>query len=162
MGVCGPVIELLECDERFFTAVEVTAGNRYICTLPFMEFVLQKLCSVCLKAKSFTCYQCYELTSFVMNSLFHVVVDSDETATTIIRHLTALKGGRVTFIPLNKVKPPYVNCPQSDDVVPLLKKLKFQEIYTKAFAQVSVAYFIYFYILFWYFKLICLCLLPYK
>ncbi|XP_057252162.1 structural maintenance of chromosomes protein 3 isoform X3 [Beta vulgaris subsp. vulgaris] len=96
VGVCGPVIELLECDERFFTAVEVTAGN----------------------------------------SLFHVVVDSDETATTIIRHLTALKGGRVTFIPLNKVKPPYVNCPQSDDVVPLLKKLKFQEIYTKAFAQV--------------------------
>lgn len=51
VGVCGPVIELLECDERFFTAVEVTAGN----------------------------------------SLFHVVVDSDETATTIIRHLTDRK-----------------------------------------------------------------------
>lgn len=27
-GVYGPVIELLNCDERFFTAVEVTAGNR--------------------------------------------------------------------------------------------------------------------------------------
>lgn len=29
-GVFGPIIELLDCDERFFTAVEVTAGNRYI------------------------------------------------------------------------------------------------------------------------------------
>ncbi|CAO2840950.1 unnamed protein product [Amaranthus hypochondriacus] len=95
-GVFGSVIELLDCDERFFTAVEVTAGN----------------------------------------SLFHVVVDTDETATQIIRHLNASKGGRVTFIPLNKVKPAHINCPQSDDVVPLLKKLKFQDMYTKAFSQV--------------------------
>lgn len=29
-GVFGSVIELLDCDERFFTAVEVTAGNRYL------------------------------------------------------------------------------------------------------------------------------------
>ena len=27
-GVLGPIFELLECDEKFFTAVEVTAGNR--------------------------------------------------------------------------------------------------------------------------------------
>lgn len=27
-GVFGPIFELLDCDERFFTAVEVTAGNR--------------------------------------------------------------------------------------------------------------------------------------
>lgn len=27
-GVCGPIFELLDCDEKFFTAVEVTAGNR--------------------------------------------------------------------------------------------------------------------------------------
>jgi len=27
-GVHGPIIELLNCDEKFFTAVEVTAGNR--------------------------------------------------------------------------------------------------------------------------------------
>lgn len=29
-GVFGPIIELLDCDERFFTAVEVTAGNRFV------------------------------------------------------------------------------------------------------------------------------------
>ena len=73
--------------------------------------------------------------------MFHIVVDSDETATRIIRQLNAIKGGRVTFIPLNKVKPPHVTYPKSDDVVPLLKKLKFLEPYAKAFSQVSIPLF---------------------
>jgi structural maintenance of chromosome 3 (chondroitin sulfate proteoglycan 6) len=30
-GVHGPIIELLNCDEKIFTAVEVTAGNRSPC-----------------------------------------------------------------------------------------------------------------------------------
>ncbi|CAL5436410.1 unnamed protein product [Camellia sinensis] len=95
-GVFGPIIELIDCDEKFFTAVEVTAGN----------------------------------------SLFHVVVETDEISTQIIRHLNALKGGRVTFIPLNRVKAPQVMYPQSSDVIPLLKKLRFLPDYTPAFAQV--------------------------
>ncbi|KAG8371091.1 hypothetical protein BUALT_Bualt13G0050800 [Buddleja alternifolia] len=95
-GVFGPVFELLECDEKFFTAVEVTAGN----------------------------------------SLFHVVVQDDDKSTDIIRHLNAQKGGRVTFIPLNRVTAPRVTYPQSSDVIPLLKKLKFDEKYAAAFAQV--------------------------
>jgi chromosome segregation ATPase len=28
-GVLGPILELVDCDEKFFTAVEVTAANRY-------------------------------------------------------------------------------------------------------------------------------------
>ncbi|KAB1226909.1 Structural maintenance of chromosomes protein 3 [Morella rubra] len=95
-GVFGPIIELLDCDDRFFTAVEVTAGN----------------------------------------SLFHVVVENDEISTKIIKHLNSLKGGRVTFIPLNRVRAPHISYPQSSDVVPLLKKLKFSPNYTPAFAQV--------------------------
>ncbi|KAK3205528.1 hypothetical protein Dsin_019574 [Dipteronia sinensis] len=95
-GVHGPIIELLECDEKFFTAVEVTAGN----------------------------------------SLFHVVVENDEISTQIIRHLNSLKGGRVTFIPLNRVKAPHVTYPQSSDVIPLLKKLSFSPNFNPAFAQV--------------------------
>ncbi|PSS14552.1 Structural maintenance of chromosomes protein like [Actinidia chinensis var. chinensis] len=95
-GVFGPIIELLDCDEKFFTAVEVTAAN----------------------------------------SLFHVVVETDEVSTQIIRHLNALKGGRVTFIPLNRVKAPQITYPQSSDVIPLLKKLKFSRDYTSAFSQV--------------------------
>ncbi|XP_059659711.1 structural maintenance of chromosomes protein 3 [Cornus florida] len=95
-GVFGPIFELLDCDEKFFTAVEVTAGN----------------------------------------SLFHVVVETDEISTQIIRHLNALKGGRVTFIPLNRVKAPQVTYPQSSDVIPLLKKLRFSRDYAPAFSQV--------------------------
>ncbi|KAF8406985.1 hypothetical protein HHK36_006106 [Tetracentron sinense] len=95
-GVFGPIFELLDCDEKFFTAVEVTAGN----------------------------------------SLFHVVVQTDDISTQIIRQLNALKGGRVTFIPLNRVKAPHVTYPHSSDVVPLLKKLKFSSHYSPAFGQV--------------------------
>ncbi|KAH7431807.1 hypothetical protein KP509_08G067300 [Ceratopteris richardii] len=95
-GVHGPLCELLDCDEKFFTAIEVTAGN----------------------------------------SLFHVVVDNDEISTKIIRYLSAEKGGRVTFIPLNRVKAPQVNYPASPDVVPLLKKLNFSSSFSQAFAQV--------------------------
>lgn len=28
-GIYGSILELLSCDEKYFTAVEVTAGNRY-------------------------------------------------------------------------------------------------------------------------------------
>ncbi|KAG0461192.1 hypothetical protein HPP92_021489 [Vanilla planifolia] len=95
-GVYGSILELIECDEKFFTAVEVTAGN----------------------------------------SLFHVVVATDEISTRIIRYLTSEKGGRVTFIPLNRVNVQHVNYPQSSDVVPLLKKLKFRSDCSPAFQQV--------------------------
>ncbi|XP_052205645.1 structural maintenance of chromosomes protein 3 isoform X2 [Diospyros lotus] len=95
-GVFGPIIELLDCEEKLFTAVEVTAGN----------------------------------------SLFHVVVETDEISTQIIRHLNALKGGRVTFIPLNRVKAPNVKYPDSKDVTPLLNKVHHATVYKPAFAQV--------------------------
>ncbi|KAK9926388.1 hypothetical protein M0R45_023621 [Rubus argutus] len=95
-GVFGPIIELLDCEEKFFTAVEVTAGN----------------------------------------SLFHVVVENDEISTQIIRHLNSSKGGRVTFIPLNRVRAPRVTYPQNSDVVPLLKRLNFLSEYAAAFGQV--------------------------
>ncbi|KAL6851888.1 hypothetical protein ACP4OV_002998 [Aristida adscensionis] len=95
-GVFGPVLELIDCEEKFFTAVEVTAGN----------------------------------------SLFHVVVENDNISTRIIQILTREKGGRITFIPLNRVKVPDFNCPQSPDFVPLLKKLKYRADHRRAFEQV--------------------------
>ncbi|GBG85240.1 hypothetical protein CBR_g39806 [Chara braunii] len=95
-GVAGALIELLDCDDKFNTAVEVTAGN----------------------------------------SLFHVVVESDDISTRIIRYLNAEKGGRVTFMPLNQLRPHRVQYPASPDVVPILHKLKFNRVYANAFAQV--------------------------
>ncbi|TVU26561.1 hypothetical protein EJB05_29114 [Eragrostis curvula] len=95
-GVCGPILELVDCDEMFFTVVEVTAAN----------------------------------------SLFHVVVDNDDTAMKIIKKLTQEEGGRVTFIPLNRVKVPDISYPKSSDVVPLLKKLKYDANHHLALEQV--------------------------
>ncbi|XP_076907497.1 structural maintenance of chromosomes protein 3-like [Bidens hawaiensis] len=95
-GVYSSIIELLECDEILFTAVEVTAGN----------------------------------------SLFHVVVENDEISTRVIRYLNAERGGRVTFIPLNRVEAPNVSYPPRYDVIPLLKKLKYSSTYDQAFRQV--------------------------
>ncbi|CAN6816217.1 unnamed protein product [Brassica oleracea] len=95
-GVFGPLVELVDCDEKFFTAVEVTAGN----------------------------------------SLFHVVVEDDDISTKIIEHLNSRKGGRVTFIPLNRVNAPHVNYPQCSDAIPLLRRLKFDSKFAPAFGQV--------------------------
>ncbi|XP_074570435.1 structural maintenance of chromosomes protein 3 [Curcuma longa] len=60
----------------------------------------------------------------------------DDISTRIIRYLTAEKGGRITFIPLNRVKVPHITYPQSSDVVPLLKKLKIRSDCASAVEQV--------------------------
>ena len=66
-----------------------------------------------------------------------MVVENDEISTKIIRYLSAEKGGRVTFMPLNRVHAPRTNYPNNPDVVPLLKKLKFGPHFSAAFAQVK-------------------------
>ncbi|KAG9034704.1 Structural maintenance of chromosomes protein 3 [Tulasnella sp. JGI-2019a] len=70
------------------------------------------------------------------NSLFHVVVDSDATATKLVDLMTRERTGRLTFIPLNRIKPKPVTYPDADDVVPLLKEIRYNELHEKAFEQV--------------------------
>eukprot|EP00245_Coleochaete_scutata_P015772 TRINITY_DN7167_c0_g2_i1.p1 TRINITY_DN7167_c0_g2~~TRINITY_DN7167_c0_g2_i1.p1 ORF type:complete len:1070 (+),score=312.54 TRINITY_DN7167_c0_g2_i1:279-3212(+) len=70
------------------------------------------------------------------NSLFNVVVENDDTSSRIIKYLTQQKGGRCTFIPLNRIRVPEVQYPNSSDVVPLIKKLRYQDRYIMAFRQV--------------------------
>ncbi|KAL8945875.1 MAG: hypothetical protein Q9183_007990, partial [Haloplaca sp. 2 TL-2023] len=77
-GVYGTLAELIQVNDRFRRAVEVTAGQ----------------------------------------SLFHYVVDNDDTATRIIETLQREKAGRITFIPLNRVKPKQVNVPDANDARP--------------------------------------------
>ncbi|XP_032229709.1 structural maintenance of chromosomes protein 3 [Nematostella vectensis] len=87
-GVYGPLIENFTCNEKFFTAVEVTAGNR----------------------------------------LFHIIVDTDKTASLILSTMNRQKmPGEVTFMPLNKVKIKPTNFPKSDDVMPMISKLNFDD-----------------------------------
>lgn len=95
-GVYGTLAELLEVNERYRRAVEVTAGN----------------------------------------SLFHYVVDNDDTATKIIEILQKQKAGRITFMPLNRIRPKTGNVPKANDAIPMIEKLQFDPIYEKAFQQV--------------------------
>jgi len=95
-GVFGTLAELMEVNERYRRAVEVTAGN----------------------------------------SLFHYVVDNDDTATKFIEILQKERAGRITFIPLNRVKSKTANVPKANDAVPMIEKISFDPKYEKAFQQV--------------------------
>lgn len=71
------------------------------------------------------------------NQLFHVVVDTDVTASVITQHLIRRKGGRITFMPLNKLRPPPpVAAPPGADAVPLLSRIRHRAEHTAALAQV--------------------------
>ncbi|KAG6623201.1 Structural maintenance of chromosomes protein 3 [Phytophthora cinnamomi] len=59
-------------------------------------------------------------------ALFHVVVDTDDTAARIMRELDKKNLGRLTFLPLNRLKvKEQFDYPRNDDVVALVEKLEF-------------------------------------
>ena len=95
-GCYGTLVELMDVQESFRTAVEVTAGQ----------------------------------------SLFHYVVDNDDTATTVLQQLQREKAGRITFMPLNRLKPRLGNYPNTKDALPMLDYIEYDETFNKAFEQV--------------------------
>nr|WJN25086.1 cohesin complex subunit [Farysia itapuensis] len=94
--VKGPVYQLFTVDDKYKTAVEVTAGA----------------------------------------SLFHVVVDSDDTASKLLEVMNRDKSGRVTFMPLNRLKPKESDFPASQDAILMVKKLNFEPAVAPAFQQI--------------------------
>ena len=70
------------------------------------------------------------------NSLFHYVVDNDETASKVLEILQREKSGRITFMPLNRLRPKPANVPKAGDAVPMMEKIHFEPLYEKAFEQV--------------------------
>ena len=70
------------------------------------------------------------------NSLFQYVVDNDETATKVIEILQKEKAGRITFMPLSRLKPKIGNIPKASDSIPMIERLQFDPVYEKAFQQV--------------------------
>jgi len=79
--------------------------------------------------------KCVETTAG--NRLFQVVVDHDKTASIIIEHLKRVKAGRLTFMPLNRLRPSDPNYPSdTSEAVPMIEKLKFNGRYHKAMMQV--------------------------
>jgi structural maintenance of chromosome 3 (chondroitin sulfate proteoglycan 6) len=55
------------------------------------------------------------------NALFHVIVDTDETAATLMKELETRKAGRLTFLPLSRLNVRAVDYPDSPDVRSLLE-----------------------------------------
>ena len=88
-GVYGPLIDNFECvSSDFYTAVEVTAGNR----------------------------------------LFHVIVETDDIASDILRLMNKRKlPGEITFLPLNRLLDERLpsSLMNSDDNYPLMEKLEY-------------------------------------
>jgi structural maintenance of chromosome 3 (chondroitin sulfate proteoglycan 6) len=63
-------------------------------------------------------------------------VDTDETASKVLDVMLKEKTGRVTFMPLNRLKPTPTTMPNAQDAIPILQKLKYDETHEKAFQQV--------------------------
>lgn len=71
------------------------------------------------------------------NSLFHVIVDNDDTALILMKELARSKVGRVTIMPLNRIDVQSASFPdQEHDFIPLIKKIKHEEVVSKAIQQV--------------------------
>ncbi|KAG0657793.1 Structural maintenance of chromosomes protein 3 [Maudiozyma exigua] len=78
------------------------------------------------------------------NSLFHIIVDTDKTASLLVEELNRMKGGRVTFIPLNRVTldKSYTVPPSSQEdsrsvpFTPLVKKIKYSPQFENAIQHV--------------------------
>jgi structural maintenance of chromosome 3 (chondroitin sulfate proteoglycan 6) len=70
------------------------------------------------------------------SSLFHIVVDNDDIASRILDILNKEKGGRVTFMPLNRLKPKEQSYPDSVDVTPMIQQLKYEQKFHPAFLQI--------------------------
>ncbi|CDO91675.1 unnamed protein product [Kluyveromyces dobzhanskii CBS 2104] len=84
----------------------------------------------------------YKLCAEVVggNSLFNVVVDNEETASLLIKELFTMKGGRVTFIPLNKLYVDtnirYPTNTENNQCTPLIRKIKYDAKYEKVVKEV--------------------------
>lgn len=69
-------------------------------------------------------------------SLFHYVVDNHVTATILGEHLQKNALGRVTFLPLEQLRPKQVKMPRASDAQPLISKIEYDPKYEKAFQLV--------------------------
>ena len=69
-------------------------------------------------------------------SLFHYVVDNDDTATKAMEILNRERSGRLTFMPLNRLQPKTATFPNAQDARPLMSLMKYDPMYEKAVQQV--------------------------
>jgi len=63
-------------------------------------------------------------------------VDTDDTASAVLEVMKKENVGRVTFMPLNRLKPKAVQYPEVEEVEPLIRRLQYDPMFEKAFQQV--------------------------
>ncbi|ODV92163.1 hypothetical protein CANCADRAFT_42779 [Tortispora caseinolytica NRRL Y-17796] len=61
------------------------------------------------------------------NSLFYVVVETEETASKLIKLVGEKANGRATFIPLNRIQVPETSVVQTDDTISLIERIKYDQ-----------------------------------
>ena len=64
-------------------------------------------------------------------------MDNDDTASRVLDVMNRERSGRVTFMPLNRLKSVAVQYPKADDALPMISKLRFDRAYIMAFEQVN-------------------------
>ena len=135
-GVHGPLYELFEVDDILRTAVEVTAGTRSVGGARVVCVGGGRLDLRTLTGgRARPPYASIAVVN--AHSLFHVVVDTDETAQRVLDVMNREKSGRITFMPLNRLRSKAVPYPTaSTEAFPLIKKLKYQDVYATAMQQV--------------------------
>lgn len=69
-------------------------------------------------------------------SLFHYVVENEEIAEKLIQPLKHDRLGRITFVPLSRVKAGPTPMPKASDSVPLISRLKYDKKFEPAMQQV--------------------------
>lgn len=92
----------------------------------------------------FECEEVYRTAVEVIGgaSLFHVVVEDDETASRLLEVMNREKSGRVTFMPLNRLSPPHIDYPEIVEdgelqALPLVHQLKSDPRFIPALQQVT-------------------------
>ncbi|KAF4121341.1 structural maintenance of chromosome 3 (chondroitin sulfate proteoglycan 6) [Geosmithia morbida] len=68
--------------------------------------------------------------------LFNYVVDNEDTATKLLNTLQRQHGGRVTCLPLSRLRTRQSNVPKAHDAVPLLSKIQYEPMFEKAFQRI--------------------------
>jgi len=88
-----------------------------------------------LLIENFSCeksiYTAVEVTAG--SKLFHHIVESDRVGTQILSHMNKSKlPGEVTFMPLNRLTVKTIDYPETNDAIPMVKKLSNEPKYEKA------------------------------
>jgi len=85
--------------------------------------------------ENFSCnekfFTCVDVTAG--SKLFNIITDTDKTASTVLQTINKMKlPGEVNLMPLNKLNFRDLQYPQSPDVIPMIQKVEFSEVFKPA------------------------------